>query len=59
MNPIIQLVRSIIDPEGAGQTPSEVVHEEMPKMREALERLPPHRILSLPTSPEEDGRRLV
>ncbi len=39
-HPMVQYIRSVIDPEAAEQTPGEVIDEEFPKMRDAVERLP-------------------
>ena len=54
-SPIIQYIRSVNNPEAAGQTPSEVVHEELPKMREAVGNLP-HLGVFLPPATSDDHR---
>ena len=58
-NPVVRFVKSLIDPEAAGQTPSQVVEEELPKVREAVDRLPHLGILPTPISSDDLERRVV
>ena len=55
-NPIIRYVKSVIDPD---QTSSQVFEKELPKMREAVERLPHLGVSPSPIPSDDRGERLV